>query len=54
MTESAAGYTIDELAAVARVPSRTIRFYQSKGALMPPEIRGRLAIYSEKFEVGKP
>jgi DNA-binding transcriptional MerR regulator len=39
------GYTIDELAAVARVPSRTIRFYQSRGALMPPEIRGRVAYY---------
>lgn len=38
-------YTIDELAAVARVPSRTIRFYQSRGALMPPEIRGRVAYY---------
>lgn len=39
-------YTIDELAAVARLPSRTIRFYQSRGALMPPEIRGRVAFYS--------
>lgn len=38
-------YTIDELASVARVPSRTIRFYQSKGALMAPEIRGRVAYY---------
>jgi DNA-binding transcriptional MerR regulator len=38
-------YTIDELAAVARVPSRTIRFYQSRGALMSPEIRGRVAFY---------
>jgi DNA-binding transcriptional MerR regulator len=47
MNESAAGYTIDELAAVARVPSRTIRFYQSKGALMAPEIRGRLAHYGD-------
>jgi DNA-binding transcriptional MerR regulator len=42
---SANAYTIDELAAVARVPSRTIRFYQSKGALMGPEIRGRVAYY---------
>lgn len=41
----AAEYTIDELSAVARVPSRTIRFYQSKGALTPPEIRGRVAYY---------
>ncbi|MFO0659631.1 MAG: MerR family transcriptional regulator [Polyangiaceae bacterium] len=38
-------YTIDELAAAARVPSRTIRFYQSKGALPKPEIRGRVAYY---------
>jgi DNA-binding transcriptional MerR regulator len=38
-------YTIDELASAARVPSRTIRFYQSRGALMAPEIRGRVAYY---------
>jgi len=38
-------YTIDELAGIARVPSRTIRFYQSRGALMPPTIRGRVAYY---------
>jgi DNA-binding transcriptional MerR regulator len=39
-------YTIDQLAGAARVPSRTIRFYQSRGALMAPEIRGRVAYYS--------
>lgn len=38
-------YTIDQLAAAARVPSRTIRFYQGRGALPPPEIRGRVAWY---------
>lgn len=38
-------FTIDELAAHTRVPSRTIRFYQSKGALQKPTIRGRVAIY---------
>jgi DNA-binding transcriptional MerR regulator len=38
-------YTIDELASVTRVPSRTIRFYQSKGALPAPQIRGRSAYY---------
>jgi DNA-binding transcriptional MerR regulator len=38
-------YTIDELAAAAQVPSRTIRFYQARGALMPPTIRGRVAYY---------
>ena len=47
MTMPEAEYTIDELAAHTRVPSRTIRFYQSKGALPKPEIRGRKAIYSD-------
>jgi len=42
---SSAEYTIDELATVTRVPSRTIRFYQSKRALPFPEIRGRTAYY---------
>jgi DNA-binding transcriptional MerR regulator len=37
--------TIDELAAHTRVPSRTIRFYQSKGALPKPVMRGRVAFY---------
>ena len=51
MTQSPApetpGLTIDELAAKSRVPSRTIRFYQSKGALQAPEIRGRVAYYGD-------
>ena len=38
-------YTIDELAALTRVPTRTIRFYQTHRALMPPVIRGRVAYY---------
>src|SRR5687767_13869359 len=38
-------YTIDELAAVSRVSSRTIRFYQSAGALPKPQIKGRVAYY---------
>jgi DNA-binding transcriptional MerR regulator len=38
-------HTIDELAALTRVPSRTIRFYQSKGVLPRPELRGRVAFY---------
>jgi DNA-binding transcriptional MerR regulator len=41
----AESYTIDELASATHVPSRTIRFYQSRGALMAPEIRGRVAYY---------
>jgi len=48
MTEQAeATYTIDELAAHTGVPSRTIRFYQSKGALPAPVRRGRKAYYGE-------
>jgi DNA-binding transcriptional MerR regulator len=39
------GLTIDELAAQTGVPSRTIRFYQAKGALAPPVRRGRMAYY---------
>jgi DNA-binding transcriptional MerR regulator len=41
-------YTIDELARTAQVATRTIRFYQSRGALMGPTIRGRVAFYSDK------
>jgi len=40
-------FTIDELSAESGVPSRTIRFYQSKKALPPPERRGRQAIYDD-------
>lgn len=40
-------YTIDQLAAATGVSSRTIRFYQSKGALPPPQRRGRKAYYGE-------
>jgi DNA-binding transcriptional MerR regulator len=42
-----AEYTIDELSALSHLPSRTIRFYQSRGALMAPNIRGRVAYYGE-------
>jgi DNA-binding transcriptional MerR regulator len=41
------GYTIDELAALTGVPSRTIRFYQAKGALAAPVRRGRVAYYDD-------
>ena len=43
MTDDA--FTIDELSAASQVPSRTIRFYQSKGVLPAPEIKGRVAYY---------
>ena len=47
IAEETPAYTIDELAALAAVPSRTIRFYQSKGALPAPKKRGRKAYYGE-------
>jgi DNA-binding transcriptional MerR regulator len=40
-----AGLTIDDLARQAGLPSRTIRFYQSKGLLPRPEMAGRVAHY---------
>ncbi len=40
-----AEYTIDDLAATTGVPSRTIRFYQSSGALQKPTRKGRVAYY---------
>jgi DNA-binding transcriptional MerR regulator len=42
-----AEYTIDDLASVSQVPSRTIRFYQSKGVLPKPNIKGRVAFYGK-------
>ncbi len=39
--------TIDELSAETGVSSRTIRFYQSKGALPSPKRKGRIAVYSQ-------
>ena len=38
-------YTVEELAAAAGVPTRTIRYYQSQGALPPPQRVGRFAYY---------
>jgi len=37
--------TIDDLATQVGLPSRTIRFYQTKGLLPRPEMRGRVAHY---------
>ncbi len=39
-------YTIDELAAYTKVPSRTIRFYQARGILDRPKRVGRKAVYT--------
>lgn len=46
--EHAGSYTIDDLAAATGVPSRTIRFYQARGALPPPRRRGRVAYYDDR------
>jgi DNA-binding transcriptional MerR regulator len=42
---SDADLTIDDLAREAGIPSRTVRFYQTKGLLPRPEMRGRVAHY---------
>jgi DNA-binding transcriptional MerR regulator len=38
--------TIDELAQRARTKTSTVRLYQTKGLLPPPEIQGRVGYYS--------
>lgn len=40
-------YRVDELAATAGVRVDTVRFYQTRGLLPPPERDGRIAWYSE-------
>lgn len=41
-------HTIDELAHISGMPSRTIRFYNTQGMLPPPTMRGRVAFYGEE------
>src|SRR5439155_19391712 len=41
-------HTIDELAQISGMPSRTIRFYNTQGMLPPPTMRGRVAYYDEE------
>lgn len=41
-------YTIDELAHVSGVPSRTIRFYNTQGLLPPSTMHGRVAYYDDE------
>jgi DNA-binding transcriptional MerR regulator len=40
-------YTIDELARITKVPSRTIRYYQAEGLLQWPARLGRSAVYGQ-------
>jgi DNA-binding transcriptional MerR regulator len=46
--DDGSGYTVDELARVTGVPSRTIRHYQSEKVLPSPAKRGRVAVYREE------
>lgn len=39
--------TVDELATAAGVSVRTVRFYAGKQLLPPPELQGRLGLYSQ-------
>ena len=41
-------YTIDELAALARIPVRTVRHYQSQKVLPRPVRQGRIAVYRQE------
>ncbi len=40
-------YRVEELAAAAGVPVDTVRFYQARGLIAPPQRVGRKAIYGE-------
>jgi DNA-binding transcriptional MerR regulator len=46
--DKVAMHTIDELAHISGMPSRTIRFYNTQGMLPPPTLRGRVAYYDEE------
>jgi DNA-binding transcriptional MerR regulator len=41
-------YSLDDLAAYAALPPRTIRFYQASGLLPKPRREGRAAVYSDE------
>ena len=41
-------HTIDELAHLSGLPSRTIRFYNTQGLLPPPVMQGRVAYYDDE------
>lgn len=46
MSDSAIRYRVDELAARCGISVDTVRFYQTKGLLPPPERKSRVAWYS--------
>ena len=44
-------HTIDELAHLSALPSRTIRFYNTQGLLPAPVMQGRVAYYDDEHLV---
>jgi DNA-binding transcriptional MerR regulator len=46
-TDTHADMTIDEIARFGDIPVSTVRMYQNKGLLPPPEKRGRVGYYGE-------
>ena len=44
-----AEYWISELAALAGVSTRTIRYYIDEGLLPQPEIRGKYAVFTDEY-----
>jgi DNA-binding transcriptional MerR regulator len=46
--EGSLSLTVDELAAAAGLPVRTVRHYQSEKVLPPPQRRGRIAVYGQE------
>src|SRR5437660_2678810 len=44
-------HTIDELADISGMPSRTIRLYSTQGLLPPPMMQGRVAYYDDEHVV---
>ena len=47
MTAEANEFTVDQLAQDAKLPVSTIRMYQHRGLIEPPEKRGRVGYYGE-------
>ena len=41
-------YRVEEIAAAAGLPVDTLRFYQSRGLMPPPQRRGRRAVYGDE------
>lgn len=48
MTAAPDEYTVDELAELVGLPTRTIRYYQSQGTLPAPRRVGRSAVYDDE------